>query len=164
MRPGSAALPAVASVALALALGACGPGSSGPPGPPEIRYGVDECSYCRMIISEERHAAAATAPGGLEARFDDPGCLVAFLAAAPATGWIPWVYAGPEAGWRPAAEAGYLHRPGRFTPMSSGLTAVASPAEARDLASQQRGSPITWQDLIATDPLNSPSIKEEPTP
>ena len=59
---------------LAGLLAACG--SPDPEAPPEIAYGLEECSHCRMIISEERFAAATRTAGGAVARYDDVGCLL----------------------------------------------------------------------------------------
>ena len=43
---------------LVLLLGACATGT------PEIAFDLDECNYCRMIISDERFDAEATTAAG----------------------------------------------------------------------------------------------------
>ena len=51
--------------------------------PPDVRYAVDPCDRCQMIVSEERFAAAYVTPAGDTRRFDDLGCLTAFLQERP---------------------------------------------------------------------------------
>lgn len=143
---GHAARLGTALLAAGLAVGCNG----GAPGvaPPEIAYGLDECSRCRMIVSEPRHAAAARSPAGEEARFDDLGCLVEHLRAADDGGaWHAWVHAGGEATWHPAEQAVYVHLPGRITPMGSGLAAFAGKAAARREAAAEEV--FTWKALLA---------------
>jgi len=45
-------------------------------GPPKIRYGEETCDHCRMIISEDRFAAAYRLNSGLVKKFDDIGCAI----------------------------------------------------------------------------------------
>jgi hypothetical protein len=62
---------------LALGLAACGPAS----GPQPIVYDREPCAHCRMLISEPRFAAQLETQDGEIRSFDDPGCLLADLAA-----------------------------------------------------------------------------------
>lgn len=125
-----------------LALGACG----GPdePAPPEMHYGLDECATCRMIVSEERHAAARVTRDSAE-RFDDLGCLVARVAERPSPGARVWVH-GTE-GWLDARQAVYVHQPDLSTPMGYGYRAYApgDPALA-DVPPEER---LDWGGLRA---------------
>jgi len=45
-------------------------------GLPKIRYGEETCDHCRMIISEDRFAAAYRLNSGLIKKFDDIGCAI----------------------------------------------------------------------------------------
>lgn len=119
----------------ALLLTECG----GEAGPPEILYGADVCSQCRMIVSDERHAGAARGPQGEEARFDDVGCLVDFLAARRGQGWTAWVH-DQVSGEPLAADAVWLARdPAGGTPMGSGLHAFAHREDAEAFAQRYAG-------------------------
>ena len=62
--------------AVAFGLGACG-GDDDDAGPPEISYGSETCDRCRMVIGEERHAAALKGDDGEWLLFDDTGEMVA---------------------------------------------------------------------------------------
>ncbi len=52
--------------AAVILLAACGGDDA--PAPPEIQYGLEECGFCRMIISEEKYAAAAVDEAGAATR------------------------------------------------------------------------------------------------
>jgi copper chaperone NosL len=126
---------AVATVALLLT--AC----AGATGPPAVRWGVDECSHCHMIVAEERFAAVARGPAGEEARFDDLGCLLAWSATRDLAGWQLWAHDAAGSGWLPAESAAYS-RGGAATPMGSGLRAWPDGGQAA-----AAGAPTTWERL-----------------
>jgi copper chaperone NosL len=49
------------------------------PAPARIHYGSDACDHCRMTIVDPAFAAQLVTRTGKTYRFDDPGCLVAFV-------------------------------------------------------------------------------------
>lgn len=128
-------------LALAALLAACGAAATGPP---EVHWGVDECSHCHMILAEERFAAVARHTTGEEARFDDLECLVRFLADRGETGWTAWAHDAAGPGWLEAPAASYAATATR-TPMGSGLLAFARPEAAAEAASA--GEALRWQEL-----------------
>lgn len=142
-----------AGIGLALGCGAPSPSS----GPPEIRYGLDECTHCRMIIVEPRHAAVARSASGEEARFDDLLGVREHLAAADET-WQVWVHG--EDGWIPAAAAWYAHDPEEITPMGSGLLAFADRSAAARQAAEAGGEVMTWEQFLVSseEPVGSEEL------
>jgi len=130
-------------------------------GPPEIHYGLEECRHCRMIVSEERFAAAVV-EGGEAAPFDDLGCLVAHLrergdgvpadSSAPGGGPVAWVHDHPTGHWLPAADAHFVRDPELITPMGSGLLAFAHRAEAEEVAAGAGTEVWGWGELLERDP------------
>ena len=48
-------------------------------GPEPMRYGKDECTDCKMIISDQRFGAEIVTKKGRVLKFDDLGCMTAFL-------------------------------------------------------------------------------------
>lgn len=124
------------AVLFCLLLSACG---GEPTGPPEIRYGYDVCTHCRMIVSEARHAAAARGAGGEVARFDDLGCLVDFLEERPGETWRAWVHDG-DGELLAAQQAFYARGPETSTPMGSGLQAFETEDAARRFARDHGGT------------------------
>lgn len=125
-----------------LAAAACTPPAEGPP---QVRWGSDECSHCHMIVAEPRFAAVARAADGSEARFDDLGCLLRWHREADRGGWQVWVHDATAEGWLPAAAASYARSPGRATPMGSGLTAHRE----RSAAAAAAPAVLTWAELLA---------------
>ncbi|MDR7554682.1 MAG: hypothetical protein QN157_03655 [Armatimonadota bacterium] len=100
-------------------------------GPPQIRYGVDRCQACGMLIADPRFAAAARI-GASVRRYDDIGCLVRdagdLLAAERA---VAWVHDLPSERWLEASRAWYVRSPTLRTPMGYGLAAYADRGAAR---------------------------------
>jgi copper chaperone NosL len=139
-----------ALIAAALLVAAC---AVRPTGPPVVRWGVDECSSCHMILGDERFAAVARSEWGEEARFDDLGCLLRWSEGRPTGAWKVWVHDAAGHGWLDAETALYSHDVGVATPMGSGVRAWGS----REAAVGSGDVVETWQQLGA--PHGS-----EPTP
>jgi copper chaperone NosL len=129
----------------ALLLAGCGGDANS--GPPRILYGEDICDHCRMVISERRHAAGAGV-AGREHRFDDPGCLQAFLVSrddpAPVRTWVH----DENGAWLRTEEAWFVVDPERGTPMASGILAFGSKeAAATAAAAIDSTQPSGWLEL-----------------
>jgi len=103
---------------LALALAACGRES----GPQPIAFDREACAHCRMLISDPRFAAQLETQDGEVRSFDDPGCLLAELAArAPAVRTL-WFHHLREDRWLDGAHVAFVET--ERTPMGYGLGAV----------------------------------------
>jgi copper chaperone NosL len=116
-------LSSYAGIALAAAL-ACGCGAD-PDRPPAIRYGEEACSRCRMIISDNRFAAALVTPQGDARKYDDIGCLVIEDARQPHPQARYWVRSFAHDLWLDARTARYRQTRDVQTPMGYGLLAQA---------------------------------------
>ena len=129
-RPGSFRSRGAALALLGAAvLGAC----AGPPeGPATLDTRHEQCSFCRMGVSDRRFAAQVTARGAEPTFFDDAGCLRDWLKEptekAP---WTVWVSDHRTKTFVPAQTAVYAKSPTVQTPMSSGILAWAD-AASRD--------------------------------
>ena len=66
----------IGALLLALVVPACSA-----PAPGVIHYDVDACDRCRMTISDPSFAAQLVMRTGKVYRFDDPGCLLSFMAS-----------------------------------------------------------------------------------
>ncbi len=146
----------VAAVALMVLLG-CGGGDEPSAGPPEIRYGLEECNYCRMIISQEKFAAATLDENGTAISFDDVGCLVDYLRAQrsgrpspgePAAANNVWVHDHAGDGWIAAEPAWFVRDSRGLTPMGSGLTAFAMRPDAEAFAGDRGWQVMGWPALL----------------
>jgi len=99
--------------------------------PPNVRFGDEACAYCRMIISDQRFAAAIVDQAGEALKFDDLGCLVEHEAEQFRPSVAYWVRGYDGQRWLNAREATFVHSRGIVSPMNHGLAAFddARPAE-----------------------------------
>lgn len=135
------------ALALALLLAGCPGEAPRADAPPDVRYGVDPCDRCAMIVSEERFAAAYVTPSGEARRFDDLGCLTAFLVERPEPVAEVWVHDDDSRAWARGREAWFARSPTLITPMGTGLIAVRDEARAR-----ARGEPLSFDQLKGLGP------------
>jgi copper chaperone NosL len=134
---------ALCALAAALALAAC---AGGPPEPVPIVLDEDACSHCRMAISEREYAAELVTREGQVERFDDIGCLAAWLRehGRPA-GAAAFVTDYRSGEWLAAEAAVYVAAPALPTPMGSGLAAFAERAAAEAASAELGGATAEWE-------------------
>ncbi len=148
-----------ALVAALILLAGCGAEPAA--GPPEIQYGLEECGYCRMIVSEEKFAAAIVDAAGAATSFDDVGCLIEHLRERLASPEKPaggastesiWVHDHAAGGWIVAQSAWFVHDQRVTTPMGYGLLAFASRQQAEAYASERAATVETWGRVAGPSP------------
>ncbi len=155
-------------IALALvALTGCG--RSERDGPPTIRYGIDACAHCGMIISDARYAAATIALVDGEQRallFDDIGDQLDYAADHAEIKPIRrYVHDHQTRDWVSADAAQYVHAPSLHTPMGSGIAAFASAASAHTFADAHTGDGATLASFEAlTQRLHTPPASQPTNP
>jgi copper chaperone NosL len=115
-------------------------------GPPTVRYGHEECGYCRMIVNDDRFAAAAVTPGGEAKKFDDISCLVEYAGENPGVTAL-WVRGYRSGQWHKAREVYFAYGPKLQTPMGAGLAVVPTKAEADQLAAEWGGKVLRFDEL-----------------
>lgn len=139
----------IASALAAAGIGGCGAKSD--LGPPTLILGQQECEECRMIISEERSAAAVAfeQDGGITKHaFDDIGCLIDWLRKHGGdANRIAYVHDYDTARWLSAADAIFIHSETLQTPMASHLAACGDEAAAGLLQDRVRGERRSWAEL-----------------
>ena len=116
--------------------------------PPEIAYGLEECYHCRMIISEEGHAAAVDLGDGEFRKFDDIGCLLGSVRDLESAPRQAWVHAADSGEWLEATRAVFVVDQARMTPMGSGVVASSSEAAARERVGTSE-TVYDWEGLVA---------------
>ena len=79
--------------------------------PPTIRFGEEACASCRMIISDERFAAALVTAAGDALKFDDIGCLIEHEADPVRPDVACWVRDFRSREWLDARQATFVHSP-----------------------------------------------------
>ena len=98
-------------------------------------------------------AAVPTADGtGTPRRFDDIGCLVAFVKTSAVPPPTIWVHAYEGDAWIRAPDASVVVNDQIHTAMGSGIVAVDSLPAAERLASNGKGELVTIDELISGTP------------
>lgn len=94
---------------------------------PAVAFDHDACDWCRMTISDRRHAAVARTAGGRTVRFDAIECLAAWTAAQSDPPRGAWVTArGASAPMLAVADARFVRDANAGTPMAAGWVALAT--------------------------------------
>ena len=116
--------------------------------PPEIIYGEDECDRCRMIISDERYAAAYMTEDGEVRHFDDIGGMFLHQVETGEEVHLFWVHDVESKVWVKADEAYFVKSHTLETPMGFGLAARNSEEEAQALAAEVDGKVVSFSWLM----------------
>ena len=115
--------------------------------PPSLRFGEEACDHCRMLINEDRFAAALVTADGETRKFDEIGCLLEYQAKAPTPVRRCWVRCYSSSQWLDARQAFFVHSPQLHTPMGCGLAALPTFAKARELADELHGRIARFDEL-----------------
>jgi copper chaperone NosL len=122
-------------------------------GPPNLRFGRDECAECKMSIVDEKSAAAARVrtPHGIEPMlFDDIGCLLDLERSKPQSQAVErWTRDYGSRQWTRAETATYVFSEKIRTPMGSWIAAYAAPADAAAAQREFGGDVLTFEQLVA---------------
>lgn len=134
-------------VAVALAASAC------TIEPQPIHLGSEECSHCRMIITDRQFAAQALNTRGRAYNFDAIECMAEWVQAGEA---VPaadihslWVsdFTDSES-WIAAEAAVFLHSDEIRSPMGMGLSAHASAESAQRYQAELGGELLSWAKVL----------------
>jgi copper chaperone NosL len=126
--------------------------------PPTVRFGEEACDSCRMIISDERFAAALVTATGDALKFDDIGCLVEHEAGQFRPDVTYWVRDSRSGEWLNAREATFVHSPGISSPMGFGLAARPSGQQVDEPAAGPDSRMVRFHELpgLLADPSRQP--------
>ena len=109
------------TLVLVLVLAACGRAGRGPT---SIAYDHEACAHCHMLIGDPRYAAQLVTEAGDVLDFDDPGCLLVYLAEQHPRVRALWFRDSRADRWLGGDEVRFV--PGAATPMGWGLAAVSA--------------------------------------
>jgi copper chaperone NosL len=111
----------------------------------------DMCSYCKMAISEKRYAAEFIDKQGEAHKFDDLGCMKQFLQTRKLGQDGPqyfFVIDYESKQWLPAQLASFVRSNQFKTPMSGGIVAIREKIRAEQLAHENQGTVMTFDDIL----------------
>ncbi|MDH3251251.1 MAG: nitrous oxide reductase accessory protein NosL [Ignavibacteria bacterium] len=92
-------------------------------------YPEDNCSHCRMAISDSRFAAEIITADREVFKFDDIGCMEQYRSRIPGGQHFVFVRDYEDNRWLPL-EKSTIVRTGIMTPMGSGKLAFGNPSKA----------------------------------
>jgi copper chaperone NosL len=121
--------------------------------PRPIAFGTEACSHCHMTIAEPRYAAVLLTTTGKTLAFDDPGCLLSYLAnegiaAEKVQGVWFHSFLEPDSVY-PAARVRLVRSDTLRTPMASGLAVAREGPGVAQLEQLVGGRGRTWDELRA---------------
>ena len=122
--------------------------SPGEPEPVEIVLNEENCSHCRMAVSQREFAAEVVTVSGSLDTFDDIGCLVKWMEEhKPPERAGVFVVDFEGGSWIAAKSAAYVHSEDLPTPMSSGLAAFKDRASAEAWVEKLGGRVLDWRQV-----------------
>lgn len=138
--------PAIAIVAgfLLLTLDSCNTS------PEPIKVGTDNCSFCKMIISDARYGAEIVTKKGKVYKFDDSHCVLAYLKNAIEKKDISEIYFTGFDGRHELinAETALFFKSDELnTPMGGNVAVFSSKDSLQKLSQQYKGSEISWDEM-----------------
>ena len=128
-------------------------------GLPRVRYGERACDECRMLVSDERFAAALIDRDGEQRVFDGIGCLVRYLAVHPGATRL-WVHDYDSKQECDARQMSFVHVQELDTPMGDGLAAFTTRVQAEAFAAAHHGDVISFGQL--TQVVTAPNVARRP--
>lgn len=124
----------------------------GTDGPQSIRYGQDQCIYCKMTISDPRFGTQIVTNKGRAFNFDDVQCMIAFIKAGDVDrADIKEIYLPDYANdhvLMPAKEMILLKSESLKSPMRGDIAAFTKQADLDEAQKIHGGEVLTWDDLL----------------
>ena len=120
------------------------------PAPPQaIDTRSDQCSSCRMVISDLSFAAQVVAPGEEPRFFDDLGCLRDYLAANALPGKSSVYVADHRThSWIETSRAFFTRLPAAQSPMGSHFAAYADERSWKADPNATEGTPVSVREVL----------------
>jgi copper chaperone NosL len=123
--------------------------TGGVPEPVEIVLNEENCSHCRMAVSQREFAAEVVTVSGSVDYFDDIGCLRDWVKEhRPPESAGFFVVDQTTGEWLDAKTAFFVLARKLPTPMSSGLAAFDAEASARSAAEKLEGEVLRWAQVL----------------
>lgn len=131
---------------LTIGLQAC----QGDKGPQPIKYGTDQCAYCKMTVSDPRFGTQLQTKKGRVYNFDDAQCMIAFVKESKvkkeevAAFYLPDYLSNKL---MPAEKMYYLKSEELKSPMRGNIAAFSNAADLETTKAKVGGNTLTWDDL-----------------
>ena len=117
---------------------------------PNIHYGQDPCSECRMIIGDKRFAAAFISEDGEVFKFDDIGCMRTYEEKNKVLPKNSWVHDYQSEQWVVKEQAIFVFSKQLVTPMGYEIAAFSDAGAAKEFLGKGGGQKISWDEISET--------------
>ncbi|WKK59517.1 nitrous oxide reductase accessory protein NosL [Sphingobacterium sp. BN32] len=118
--------------------------------PKPIKYGSDQCAYCKMTVSDPRFGTQLLTKKGRAYNFDDVQCMVAFVKENQVKKEDVAVFFLPDYSTNkllPAEKMFYLKSEKLKSPMRGDIAAFSDSADLEKTKASVGGTTMTWDDL-----------------
>lgn len=120
-------------------------------GPNPIRYGQDQCAYCKMTVSDARFGTQLVTKKGRAYNFDDVQCMIAFVKEGTVkredvAGFYLPDYSNDN-NLMPAEKMFLLKSESLKSPMRGNIAAFGSQEDLDNAKTEHSGDILTWDDL-----------------
>ena len=118
--------------------------------PQAIAYGKDQCTYCRMTISDARFGSQLVTQKGRAYNFDDVHCMLAYIQEGNIKREEVAAFYLPDFGTnelKPAEELFYLQSEALGSPMQGNIAAFIKQSDRDEMLNEIGGTPLTWEEL-----------------
>ena len=118
--------------------------------PQPLIYNEDNCSYCKMIVSDQRYGAEVITAKGKNYKFDSIECMAAFVLSEASTIEIHslWTIDFNNPGkFVDAEKAFYLHSELLKSPMGLNFSSFSSWETAQNVKNVYPGSVMQWAEV-----------------
>lgn len=120
-------------------------------GPKPIRYGQDQCAYCKMTVSDARFSTQLVTKKGRAYNFDDVQCMIAFVKEGTVkredvAGFYLPDYSNDNR-LLPAEKMFLLKSESLKSPMRGNIAAFGSQEDLEKAKAEHKGDLLTWDSL-----------------
>ena len=120
-------------------------------GPKPIAFGKDQCSYCKMTISDARFATQLITKKGRVYNFDDVSCMIAFVKEGSVKKEEVAAFYAPDYNHKnellPAESLYFLKSGDLKSPMGGNLAASPNKADLDKMQLGDKSKILRWEEL-----------------
>lgn len=120
-------------------------------GPRPIRYGKDQCAYCKMTVSDARFGTQILTKKGRAYNFDDQQCMIAYVKSDEVAEEDVAVYYLPDYTndheLLPAKDVFFLKSESLKSPMRGDVAAFKNKEDLEEAKTVHGGETLTWEEL-----------------
>lgn len=118
--------------------------------PKPIKYGSDQCAYCKMTISDARFGTQLQTKKGRVYNFDDVQCMISFVKESNVKKEEVAAYFLPDYSSNkllPADKMFYLKSEELKSPMRGNIAAFEKTEDLEKTKAELGGTTLSWEDL-----------------